>query len=223
MIEDNDAAKSIYGDDTVKRLKEAFIVSVTDSLKSMASNTKAETAPWYVNSWTSKEKASADAEFTKIVRARSLVEKRPLNGITTAPGLDLESAEDHDFCTKPDSSWGGLWSKAFQRVGLAATAAQPAVRLRHFVFCHFNSGFTPVHYFWYYDTISLVEDNLVFELNGALVRRPGELLYSSHSADSIEAETKPSTQDFLPRSINDFVIDLAVGSGNAPASLKSAE
>ena len=102
---------------------------------------------------------------------------------------------------------GGLDFKV-RATGLAAASL---------FFCHFNSGFTPVHYFWYYDTISLVEDNLVFELNGALVRRPGELLYSSHSADSIEAETKPPTQDFIPRSVNDFLIDLAFGNENASA------
>jgi hypothetical protein len=63
----------------------------------------------------------------------------------------------------------------------------------------------------------LVENNLVFELNGALVRRPGELLYGSHSTDSVEDETKAPTQDFIPRSISDFLVDLGTGVGHIPA------
>jgi len=164
---------------------------------------------WYVNAWAAKDKASADAEFAKILHTPSAVEKRPLTGITAAPELDLTSAEDHDFCTKPDSSWRDLWTRAFQRVDLAPPTSPPTLRLHHFMNCHFNSGSTPVHYFWYYDRISLVEDNLVFEFNGGLVRRPGELLSGSHSTDSLEEDTKPPTEDFLPRSINDFAVDLS--------------
>ena len=209
VIEASDFQKSVYGDVTLKDIKEAFTSNVTDSLQNIASNTKAETTVWYVNAWAAKDKASADAEFAKIVHTPSAVEKRPLTGITATPELDLTSAEDHDFCTKPDSSWRDLWTRAFQRVDLAPPAAPPTLRLRHFMNCHFNSGSTPVHYFWYYDRISLVEDNLVFEFNGGLVRRPGELLSGSHSTDSLEEDTKPPTEDFLPRSINDFAVDLS--------------
>ena len=210
VIEASDYQKRVEGEDsTVNDIKEAFTSSVMDSLQIMVSDTKAETTPWQVNGWAAKDKASADAEFAKVFRTASAVDKRPLKGITTAPELDLASAEDHDFCTKPDSSWRELWSRAFERVDLAPPAAPPTLRLRHFMNCHFNSGSTPVHYFWYYDRISLVEDNLVFEFNGGLARRPGELLYGSHSMDLLEEDTKPPTEDFLPRSISDFAVDLA--------------
>ena len=102
-------------------------------------------------------------------------------------------------------------------MGWTAKPPPPTLLLKHDFNCFFDYGLFARHYFWYRDTIILVENNLVFELNGALVRSSGELLYESHSTDLVEGETKAPTQDFIPRSISDFLIDLTTGIGNIPA------
>jgi hypothetical protein len=221
LIEDSDSQKSVYGDNTLKEIKDLFTEDVAGSLKRIASNSKAETKPWSVTSWTEKDKESADAEFTKTVSPQSAIDKRPLDGLDTVPELSLEHITDSHDCD-PDSSWGDLWKKAFQRLGLVEKRGEPTLLLHHVFKCHFDYGLTasrgrsPLNYYWIFDTISLVEYNLVFDLNGTLVRRPGELLYSYHSARTLERDIRPPTQDYFPLSISDFLVDLTVSNGNTP-------
>jgi tRNA A-37 threonylcarbamoyl transferase component Bud32 len=61
-----------------------------------------------------------------------------------------------------------------------------------------------------------VEHNLVFELNGQVVRKAGELLSSLHSAYMIEKDMESPTQNYFPRGINEFLVDLATGRGDIP-------
>jgi hypothetical protein len=218
VIEQDSSGKFLLGDVTTQKIKHAFNDNLANSLKSIASDTKAETTSWIVNSWTAKDKEAADAEFARLMNAQSPIDKHQLDGIDSVPELILAPWNNHNLCKAPDSSaWRDAWNKAFQRVGWTSKPLQPTLLLKHDFRCFFNYGFFALHYFWYSDVIILVENNLVFELNGALVRRPGELLYESHSTDSVENETKAPTQDFIPRSISDFLVDLSTGIGNIPA------
>jgi hypothetical protein len=221
LIEDSDSQKSMYGDNTLKEIKDSFTEDVAGSLKSIASNSKVEAKPWSVPSWSEKDKASANAEFTKIMSPQSAIDKRPLDGLDTVPELSLEHKTDSHDCD-PDSSWGDLWKKAFQRLGLVEKRGEPTLLLHHVYKCHYDyatkasRGRDPLHYYWIFDTISLVEYNLVFELNGTLVRRPGELFHSYHSVRTMERDIEPPTQNYFPRSISDFLVDLAVSHENIP-------
>jgi hypothetical protein len=215
VVESNEFRKSIYGDDTVKELREEFRNDVAVPLKDIASNMKPETKPWSVMSWTEKDKASADAEFVKIMSGQAVMDKRQLDGLDTAPELVLDPTTNRDDCA-PDSTCGGLWKKAFQRVGLTEKRGEPTLLLWHWYDCYFTYGFTPIHYYRLIDTISLVEHNLVFELNGQVVRKAGELLSSLHSAYMIEKDMESPTQNYFPRGINEFLVDLATGRGDIP-------
>jgi len=213
VVESNEFRKSIYGDDTLKEIREEFRNTVAVPLKGIASNMNPETKPWSVMSWTEKDKASVDAEFIKIMNGKAAMDKRQLDGLDTAPELYLDPTTAREDCA-PDSSWGDLWKKAFQRVGLTEKRGEPTLLLWHWYDCTYTSGFTPIHFFRLVDTISLVEYNLVFELNGQIVRKAGELLSSLHSAYMLEKDIEPPTQNYFPRAITDFLVDLAVGRAN---------
>jgi hypothetical protein len=153
------------------------------------------------------------------------LDKRQLDGLDTTPELSLEPTRNGDFCIAPDASWRDLWIRAFRRVGLTETRGEPTLLLSHDYNCYFTYGLVQTHFFRVFDIISLVEHNLVFELNGEVVRKAGELLSSVHHtymlekdmASSSSTETMESpTENYLPRSITDFLVELATGRGNIP-------
>ena len=216
--------KALYGDSTLKDIRDEYINDVVVCLKSIATNMNAETKPWSVMSWPDKDKASADAEFTKIMSGQAAMDKRQLDGLETVPELLLTPTRNGDFCIAPDPSWRDLWIRAFRRVGLTETRGEPTLLLSHDYNCYFRAGFTPLHFFRVFDIISLVERNLVFELNGKVVRKAGELLSSVHHTYMLEQDMASSstetmespTENYFPRSITDFLVDLATGRGNIP-------
>ena len=208
-------SKSMFGNAYVKKFKDAFSEGLADCLKVIASDTSGETTPWYVNSWTEKEKASADAEFTRIMRPQSAVEKRPFDGLDVAPELHLVPDNHGEKCVvRPwDPSWGHSWDRSFQRLGWVDKQGQAALTLNHLFWCYRKE---PTGYFWLVDTISLAERNVVFELNGQLVRTAVQLFFSHRSTVSVEKEIEIHMQEYLPRSISEFVTDLVLGNPNTP-------
>jgi hypothetical protein len=216
VTEGTDFQKAVHGDTTLKEIREEFRNDVVVCLQGIASNMRPEAKPWSVMSWPEKDKASADAEFTKVMGGQAAMDKRQLDGLETAPELFLEPTRNGDFCTAPDPSWRDLWTKAFQRVGLTDTRGEPTLLLSHEYDCYFTYGFTAHHYFRVFDIISLVERNLVFELNGEVVRKAGELLSAHHHTYMLEKDMESPTQNYFPRGITDFLVDLAFGNGNAP-------
>ena len=209
-------SKGLYGDGTTKGIRDEYINDVVVCLKTIASNMSPETKPWPVMSWTEKEKAATDAEFTKMMQGQAAMDKRQLEGLETAPELLLEPNKNGDFFVAPDASWGDLWVKAFQRVGLTDQRGEPSLLLDHWYDCYFTYGLRKTHYFRIFDTISLVERNLVFELNGEVVRKAGELLSAYHHTYVLEKDMESPTQKCFPSGITDFLVDLAFGNGNAP-------
>ena len=208
--------KALYGDSTLKDIRDEYINDVVVCLKGIATSMYAETKPWPVMSWDPKDKAAADAEFTKILNGQATMDKRQLDGLETTPELLLEPVRNGDVCTAPDPSWRDLWIRAFRRVGLTETRGEPTLLLSHDYNCYFTYGLRQTHYFRVFDIISLVEQNLVFELNGEVVRKAGELLSSVHHTYMLEKDMESPTESYFPRSITDFLVDLATGRGNIP-------
>jgi len=208
-------SKSMFGNAYVKKFKDAFAGGLADCLKVIASETSGETAPWYVNSWTEKEKASADAEFTRIMQSQPAVEKRPFDGLDVAPELHLVPDNHGDKCVMPpwDPSWRKSWGRSFQRLSWVDTQGQAALTLKHMFWCYLKGS---PGYYWLVDTISLAERNVVFELNGQLVRTAGLLFFSHRSTVSVEKDIGTNIQEYLPRSISEFVTDLVLGNPNTP-------
>jgi len=105
------------------------------------------------------------------------------------------------------------WDRSFQRLGWVDTQGQAALKLKHAFWCYRK---WPPDYFWLVDIISLTERNVVVELNGQLVRTAGQIFSSHRSMISVASEIETNMQEFLPRSISEFVTDLVLGNPNMP-------
>lgn len=166
--------------------------------------------PWAVTSWSDKAKAAVDAEFVRLMSPGTPVDKNPLEGITAAPEIVLEPHFEHDDC-KADTAWRSRWAGVFQR--LHWTGAQqppPAVTLKHFFSCVYAYG-APPYYFALSDNIYLKEANLVFPLNGRVVRKSASLITAHNEQYALENDFANRLNDFLPRNIQDFLTNLVLG------------
>jgi hypothetical protein len=210
LKEDNDAQKLVYGDDTLKSMRGAYYQIVLDAFKGIDSTTTGEKKPWFVNSWTASQKSAADAEFVKVMSPQSVVNKRLLG--LDGMWLNFEPTTNNDpgrtdSCAPNSAAWRDLWKRSLQRVGLVEKP-DSNVELRHVYNCQYTYGLTQTHYFRLFDSISVIENSVVFDLNGNWVRRPGLLLFSYNTGRKIEFNFVPPMQDYLPQHITDFLLDL---------------
>ena len=169
-------------------------------------------APWAVNSWTEKAKAAVDAEFVRIMSPGTPVDKTPLEGLTGAPEIVLDPHFDHDDC-KADAAWRSRWAGVFQRLHWTDPQQPPAISLKHFFSCAYAYG-APPRYFALSDSIFLREANVVFPLNGKLVRKWVSLVTAHHEQFALEDDLANRLDDFVPRNIQDFLTDLVLGNSS---------
>jgi hypothetical protein len=173
-----------------------------------------------VNSWTAQAKAAIDAEFVRIMSPGTPVDKTPLEGIASAPEIVLVPHFDHDDC-KADASWRSRWVGVFQRLRWTDPQQTPAISLKHSFSCGYAYGGGP-RYFALSDDIFLSEANLVFPLNGKLVRKWGSLVTAHHEQFALEDDLAGRLGEFVPRNIQDFLSDLAVGNSAGVPPIPSA-
>jgi hypothetical protein len=168
--------------------------------------------PWVVNSWTENAKAAMDAEFVRIMRPGVPVDKTPLDGLSGAPEIVLDRHFDHDDC-KADDAWRSRWATVFQRLHWTNPQQPPTISLKHFFSCVYAYG-PPPRYFALSDNIVLREANLVFPLNGKLVRKWGSLVTAHDEQLALEGDVESRLTEFIPRNIQDFLTNLVLG--NSP-------
>jgi hypothetical protein len=232
LAEDNATRKLLFGDPTLQDNQKMFVSVLGDCLKALAppvppaptslqgiraaaarqqAPPPAE-APWVVNSWTEKARTAADAEFVRVMSPGTPVDKTPLEGLTSAPEIVLEPHFDHDDC-KADATWRSRWAGVFQRLHWTDPQQPPAISLKHFFSCGYAYG-APPRYFVLSDNIFLSEANVVFPLNGKLVRKWVSLMTSHHEKFALEDDFTASLNDFIPRNIQDFLTDLVLGNSS---------
>jgi hypothetical protein len=165
-----------------------------------------------VNSWTEKAKAAVDAEFVQIMSPGTPVDKTALEGIAVVPEIVLDPHFEHDDC-KADAQWRNRWAGVFQRLHWTDPQQPPAISLKHFFSCVYAYG-PPPRYFVLSDSISLEEANVVFQLNGRLVRKWVNLVTAHHEQFALEDDLASRLDDFLPRNIQDFLTDLVLGNSS---------
>jgi hypothetical protein len=215
-VEYNDLQKVILGNEWLQELRDQFRDAVAAAMKTPTSSMNAEGKPWVVTSWTAAQKASADAEFIKIMSPQTPLDKRQLEGLDAEPKLDLHQSSDIRECA-PDSSWGDLWKRAFQRVGLIEKRGEPSLWLVHSYDCWVTPTISPVvHFYRVFDQILLGEFDLVFELNGSFVRAPGVLLSGGTTLYGVKSDAVSPTKGLFTSTITDFLVELALGNANAP-------
>ena len=135
-----------------------------------------------------------------------------LEGIAVVPEIVLDPHFEHDDC-KADAQWRNRWAGVFQRLHWTDPQQPPAISLKHFFSCVYAYG-PPPRYFVLSDSISLEEANVVFQLNGRLVRKWVNLVTAHHEQFALEDDLASRLDDFLPRNIQDFLTDLVLGNSS---------
>ena len=138
-----------------------------------------------------------DAEFVRIMSPGTPVDKTPLEGLTGAPEIVLDPNFDHDDC-KADAAWRSRWASVFQRLHWTDPQQPPAISLNHFFSCVYAYGPAPPRYFALSDSIFLKEANVVFQLNGKLVRKWVSLVTAHHEQFALEDDLAGRLNDFIP-------------------------
>jgi len=233
LAEDNSLRKLLLGDTTLQDNRKLFVGVLGDCLKTFAPPTPPEPTslrglraaaarqqaappvetPWVVNSWTEKARAAVDAEFARLMSPGTPVDKSSVEGVTVAPEIVLDPHFDHDDC-KADDAWRSRWSSVFQRLHWPDPQQPPTITLEHYFSCVYAYGAAAPHYFGLTDAIFLREENLVFPLNGRLVRKMASLVTAHHEQMALEDDLAARLGDFLPRNIQDFLADLVLGNSS---------
>ena len=229
LAEDNATRKLLFGDPTLQDNRKMFVSVLGDCLKALAppvppaptslQGIRAAAArqqapppaatPWAVNSWTEKAKAAVDAEFVQIMSPGKPVDKTALEGLSGAPEIELDPHFEHDDC-KADAQWRNRWAGVFQRLHWTDPQQPPTISLKHFFSCVYAYG-APPRYFALSDAIFLREANVVFQLNGKLVRKWVSLVTAHHEQFALEDDIAGRLDEFVPRNIQDFLTDLVLG------------
>ena len=210
--ENNEVRKLFIGDELRPDIMQSLAQVWPQALEEIASSTTVDTTPWPVNSWTEKQKAAADAAYTTIMNTQSKVETRPIDGLNSVPmSLELTPNFKDKRCVA-DPLWRSLWQAEFQRLGWVKTQGE-SVALYHAFSCDVYGG-SP--YFILVDVIELNESNLVFELNGRLVRKPAIIFSSHRMMTPLPDQLAATLQGYLPRSITEFVTNLTLGNQTVP-------
>ncbi len=150
------------------------------------------------------------------------VDKNPFEGLSSAPQITLDprfNASDDDCKAYP--GWNDAWTRVFQRLGWTGSAP-PRVALTHIFSCVRGLGLITdlgngssqaEHYFALSDLIYLLQSDLVFELNGKPVRAWGSIYLTHHETLALENTVNEQLGEFIPRNIQDFLTDVALGNG----------
>lgn len=242
LAEDNATRKFLLGDTTLQDNQKLFVSLVDDCLKILtpapppeptslqglrAAATRQQGPPpaeplWVVSSWTAQAKAAVDAEFAHIMSPGTPVDKTPLEGLTGAPEIDLAPHFDHDDC-KADPTWRSRWASVFQRLHWTEPQQPPTLSLKHVFSCVYAYG-APPRYFALSDNIYLKEANVVFPLNGRLVRKWASLATAHNEQFALEDGIANALSDFLPRNVQNFLTDLVLGnSADVPPIARSSQ
>jgi len=214
--EGSEANKMVFGNKTIPQIKSMFTKYLAEGLKDIASNTEVDDTPWPVSSWSAKQKAAADAEFAKVMSSHSALDKRQIEGIDSVQ-LELDPDVKDKAC-EVDPSWRKFWNVELRRLGWVSTQGEAPVMLQHQFWCMEKQvvEFGGPKYVMISDIAYLWERNVVFELNGGLVRK-WVLLFSLHRmATPLYKELSATMQGYIPRSIMEFSTDLTLDNQNVP-------
>jgi hypothetical protein len=220
-VEDNEIRKTLFGDETISDMKDLVSYLLDEDLEQIAHNHAADGTPWYPSTWTAAQKASADAEFLRLMSSVPS-ETSGIAGIATPQVETIQAATDDpdEACPEP-KSWRQNWTLEIQRKRWPAQTPSPftvrhAFRCRHVPVFRFAGG-----YYRLVDDVSLREANAVFVVNGRVFRKPATLV-SAHRMLTDQGENLDSAvQLFVPQSVLQFS-GLIEGNVNVPAIAPAA-
>ncbi len=194
VLEPNDLQRALLYETTRKRIAEQFADGIASTFKTIDSNTSIGNVPWPPAAWTDKEKAQANTDLARAMRADTPLDSSLTLGIDEKPTLHLESQALDSSCPK-DTELIGLWNQEFQALKWTRMAARPGLTVRHFTGCETikTSGISP--YLRVIHHVYLTEANVLFEMKGELVRQNAALDFSQslNSRDRKDDESENRT------------------------------
>lgn len=222
-VEDSEVRKFVYGDPTIKDMKDLVAWLADSDLEQISTNYVVDNTPWPANGWTAAQKASADAEFLRLINSVPS-ERTATMGIDTTPQLDLvqPSTDDPAIGCPAPNAWRPQWTSEVQRVGWTRTQSPSPFTLRHTFHCESVGVFRFGGYYRLVDDVSLREANAVFVLNGRVFRKPATLLSADHFATNKGDTINESVQTLVTQSVRTFAIEPALAPSIAPAAVRIA-
>jgi hypothetical protein len=211
--EDRALRKQVMGDETRADLQKALTGLLTSAFKDIATGETIDKTAWPVSSLSEKDKAAANAAFAKATNVSFIPEKRPTEGLDSAPKIQLTPELDEE-CGKADPSWKDFWSAEFVRQGWVKP--EQGLLLEHFLNCQYVQYLGMDGYYHVVDTITLYEPNVVFELNGKVFRKRSALVSTHRMITTMGDRLAEAQQGFIPRSIMQFSTDLTLGKRKVP-------
>jgi hypothetical protein len=213
--------KSVLGDDTASEMKSKFKNSVAGCLEDIDAHRQGETKPWEVVGWNARDKTTADAEFTRMMNPQTPLDKGNFRGLNLEPEIVLTPVTNNTRCDP--SLWRTSWNSVVQRAGLTQNQSQPTLSLYHYYLCWTPDGLTAIDYFSLFDQIRLVETNVVFELNGSVVRRGGSLVVRGNSQFVLAKDLDAELKHYMPDTLAKFLREVEYSRGldrPAPAPVR---
>jgi len=208
VAQGSDIHKFLVGDEMPRDIRNVFVKNLANCFKDIAAGTRGEEEQWSVNSWNDKARAAVDADFVKIMSVGTF-DRNIFDGLTAPPRITLPYAQNSDDCAD-NPNWRNSWNTVFQRLHWDNMQQPQTVELVHWYSCTYAYG-APPRYFDLTDRIYMLESNVVFELNGKLVRKRGEIRAVEHQKLALDETIKDTLKEFIPRNIQDFLTDLALG------------
>ena len=209
-IEENNAIRAMFfGDENKKQLKEWIDRVIPRALGDIAARTTEDQTPWAASGWSEQQKEAGNKAYALFMDSKPKVEKNPIEGLDVVPDLQLSSDINAEGC-REDPMWKKFWQGEFQQFGWVRAEGHPSVTLFHGFACRLaaKNQFAFPDYYRLSDEASLVEANVVFELNGRLVRKPAVIFQTHRTKVAVEADLSAVFQGYTPRSIQEFVANL---------------
>jgi hypothetical protein len=210
--EDTGLRKLLLGDQTRQDIRNRFVRIFGECLQMIKADTSPQETSWFVDSWTEKARAAADADYVKLMNPGTPVDKSPFEGLSSVPQIKVDPnfGRLRDNC-KADPGWSDAWTRVFQRLGWTGSAP-PRLALMHFFSC-VGVGIASAPYYALSDVIYLLHSDLVFELDGRPVRKWGAIYLTHHERLALKDDMNGALGEFVPRNIQDSLTDLVLGNG----------
>ena len=219
-IEENNSTRDlIFGDQSKENLTFRLDNLIPQALDEIAARSSEDKSPWAATAWTERQKSAGNEAYLQYTNSQPDVERNPILGLDAIPDLQLSSEIKAGDC-KEDPSWKKLWQAEFPQFGWTRSQDPPPITLFHGFAClpAQPNQFAFPSYYRLSDEITLVEPNLVFELNGRLVRKPCVIAQADRIKIATKADLEPLFQSYIPRSILEFSTNLKLLNQAAPSA-----
>ncbi len=219
LEEETGARKLLFGHDIAPELKQKLDQNLAERMKFFFTPGAPDTPdPWLVDGWSDQQKASVNDAYAAFIKSDPKIEKRPIDGLDTAPSFRLVPDLKIEGVAE-DPSWKKLWRSECEDFGWVKPADPPLLHIYHYFGCEVahKTAFEWPDYCAMYDAIELREDNLVFNFNGRLVRKQCGIFSYHRCMVAGSSDLNGVIEGYIPRSVREFEANLKLGEQPLPA------